>query len=89
VRIVAVAYMIFPCIGILLSFLSGVGDTIPVMIIEIGHMWVIMVPLAYLIPRFTSMGVYGVRWAMVIGVFAGASAMLIYFIKGRWKLKRV
>jgi len=61
VRIAAVAYIIFPCIGILLSFLSGVGDTVPVMIIEIGHMWVIMVPLAYLIPRFTSMRVYGVR----------------------------
>ena len=89
VRIAAVGFMVFACIGILLGFLSGVGDTLPAMIIEIGHMWLLMVPLAYLIPRFTNMGVYGIRWAMVIGVFVGASAMLAYFITGRWKLKRV
>lgn len=88
-RIAAIGYMIFPVIGILLNFLSGVGDTWPAMMIEIGHMWVIMIPLAYLIPRFTDMGVYGIRWAMVIGVFVGAAAQLTYFIKGRWKLKRV
>ncbi|MBW1764608.1 MAG: MATE family efflux transporter, partial [Deltaproteobacteria bacterium] len=88
-RIAAIGYMVFSFIGILLNFLSGVGDTVPAMVIEIGHMWVVMIPLAYLLPKFTNMGVYGIRWAMVIGVFVGAAAQLIYFVKGRWKLKRV
>ena len=86
-RIAAIGYMVFSFIGILINFLSGVGDTLPAMMIEIGHMWLVIVPLAYLLPKLTNLGVYGIRWAMVIGVFVGAAAQLIYFVKGRWKLK--
>jgi putative MATE family efflux protein len=88
-RIAAIGYLVFAFIGILLNFLSGVGDTLPAMIIEMGHMWLIIIPLAYLLPKLTDLGVYGIRWAMVIGMFVGAAAQLTYFVKGRWKLKRV
>jgi putative MATE family efflux protein len=88
-RIAAIGYMVFAFIVTFLNFLSGVGDTLPAMIIEMGHMWLVIIPLAYLLPKLTDLGVYGIRWAMVIGMFVGAAAQLIYFVKGRWKLKRV
>jgi len=61
----------------------------PAMLISLMMIWIVQVPLAYLLPRWTDFGVYGVRWALVIGIFAGAVAYIIYFQIGRWKQKRV
>jgi len=30
-----------------------------------------------------------VRWAIVAGAFAGALALMAYFLKGRWLAKKV
>jgi len=74
--------------------LFWVGKLGPVAIAGVGIggiaiMLVITMPLAYLLPQITDAGVYGIRWAMVAGMVAGAVAFLIYFRTGRWKRKRV
>jgi Na+-driven multidrug efflux pump len=69
--------------------LSGAGDTMPAMLISLMMIWVVQLPLAYFLPRLTDFGVYGVRWALVIGIFAGAVAYIVYFHIGRWKRKMV
>ncbi|MFC2007532.1 MATE family efflux transporter [Chloroflexota bacterium] len=88
-RIAVVTYLVASFIAIFQNVLSGAGDTIPAMIIEVGHMWLVTVPLAILLPRITGLGVYGIRWAIVAGVMVGAVAYLIYFRTGRWKRKRI
>jgi putative MATE family efflux protein len=88
-RIAAVGYLVLASISVLKHVLGGAGDTVPAMIFEVGHLWAVMLPLAFLLPGFHNLGVYGIRWAIVIGVYAGAVAYLIYFQMGRWKLKRV
>jgi putative MATE family efflux protein len=88
-RIAAVGYLALASISVLKHVLGGAGDTIPAMIFEVGHLWVVMLPLAFLLPGFHNLGVYGIRWAIVIGIYAGAVAYLIYFQMGRWKQKRV
>lgn len=88
-RIGAVGYLVLGFIPIFMHCLSGVGDTVPPMIFEGVHMWMVILPLAFLLPRVTNLGVYGVRWAIVIGMFVGAIAYVIYFQLGRWKHKRV
>ena len=88
-RIAAVGYFVLASIAIFKHLLGGAGDTVPAMIFEVGHLWVVMLPLAFLLPGFHNLGVYGIRWAIVIGVYAGAAAYLIYFQMGRWKLKSV
>ncbi|MBW1863516.1 MAG: MATE family efflux transporter [Deltaproteobacteria bacterium] len=88
-RIATVGYMVLAFIGILNNFLSGAGDTLPPMFIGLGYMWLVIVPLAFLLPGFSSLGMWGIRWAIVIGMIVGATAMLIYFKSGRWKSKRV
>jgi putative MATE family efflux protein len=88
-RIAAAGYIIMGLINILSSNISGAGDTLPPMIISLGMLWVIMIPLAVVLSRHTSLGMYGVRWAIVISFAIGAVAYLAYFLSGRWKRKKV
>jgi Na+-driven multidrug efflux pump len=88
-RIAAVGYLVLSSISVLKHVLGGAGDTVPAMIFEVGHLWAVMLPLAFLLPGFYNLGVYGIRWAIITGMYAGAAAYLIYFKMGRWKQKRV
>jgi len=88
-RIAAVGYLVLGLNAVMGQCLSGVGDTVPPMLVTILTIWVMQIPLSLLLPRVTDLGVYGVRWAMVIGMVAGAVAYIIYFRLGRWKRKRV
>ena len=74
---------------VLSQTISGTGDTFPPMLISILSLWVVQIPLAYLLPRSTGFGVYGVRWGMVWGVITAGVAFTIYFKLGRWKFKKV
>jgi putative MATE family efflux protein len=88
-RISTVGYLVLASISVFKHVLGGAGDTVPAMIFEVGHLWAVMLPLAFLLPGFFNLGVYGIRWAIVIGIYTGAAAYLIYFQTGRWKLKSV
>jgi len=88
-RIAVAGYLLLGLNAVLSQGLSGVGDTVPPMLATILTIWVVQIPLSVLLPRVTNLGVYGVRWAIVAGVVAGAIAYLIYFRMGRWKRKKV
>ncbi len=88
-RITIVTYMVFGFVQVLMQCLNGVGDTMIPMLVTLTTMWGIMVPLAYFLSRSTTLGVYGVRWAMVAGNVVRAIIYTIYFKKGRWKRKQV
>ena len=88
-RIAAAGYLMMALTVVLQQALSGAGDTMPAMLISMMMIWVVQLPLAYFLPRLTDFGVYGVRWALVIGIFAGAVAYIVYFHIGRWKRKMV
>jgi putative MATE family efflux protein len=74
---------------VVMNSLQGAGDTVPTMIIGIITTWVITIPLAYLLPRYTGWGAVGIRWAMTVSMLAGALANIVYFRTGRWKKRRV
>jgi len=69
--------------------ISGSGDTLPPMIITLAMLWVVQVPLALLLSRYTDLGAYGVRWAIAAGFISGAIAYIAYFWNGRWKHKKL
>ena len=68
---------------------AGVGDTFWAMVFSLITVWVVQVPLAFLLPGWTGLGVYGVRWAIVIAITVGGIAYTLYFRSGRWKRKRL
>jgi len=88
-RIATVGYLVLGLVIVFMQCLSGVGDTLPPMLISLVIIWVVQLPLAYLLPRVTEIGVYGVRWGMVAGMLVGATAFVTYFRLGRWKRKQV
>ena len=88
-RIAAAGYILMGLVFVLQESIAGAGDTLPVMLIIIAMVWLVQIPLAFLLPRVTDLGVYGVRWAIVAGLGAGALANITYFRLGRWQRKRV
>jgi putative MATE family efflux protein len=87
-RIQIVSYMVFGLVTVLSQCLNGVGDTMIPMLTVLITVWGVQVPLAYFLSR-TTLGVYGVRWAIVIAMVMRAVVYPIYFKWGRWKRKQV
>lgn len=88
-RIATAGYLMTAIVIVLQQAISGAGDTLPAMIFSMVTVWAVQLPLAYLLPRITDLGVYGVRWALVAGPLVGAVAYSVYFRSGRWKRKGV
>jgi len=86
-RIAVCGYLVLGFEAVFQQCISGSGDTFPPMLISILTLWAIQVPLASLLPDIAGLGVYGVRWAMVAGIFTGAVAYSWYFRRGRWQQK--
>lgn len=88
-RIATAGYLVFGIVTVLQDCIAGTGDTLPTMIVSIAMIWLVQLPLAYYLPGVANLGVYGVRWAIVAGIFAGAVFYIIYFKLGRWKAKKI
>ena len=89
-RIAAVSYLIgLSMVCVIREFLAGIGDTIPAMLFEVMNMWVVTLPLALILLRYTGLDIYGIRWAISIGTMVNGYAILAYFWMGRWKLKKL
>jgi putative MATE family efflux protein len=88
-RIGVLGYLLAAVVLVLQAAIAGAGDTLPNMIFSIAMIWLIQMPLAFILPKFGHLGVYGIRWAIVAGVAAGAVAYIVYFQLGRWKSKKV
>lgn len=88
-RIATAGYLVMYFVYILQNCISGAGDTLPSMIITLLMVWVVQLPFSFLLSRYTDMGMYGVRWSIVISFVVGAAAFTIYFWQGRWKRKKV
>ena len=89
IRIEAAGYLVMGFVAVLQMCISGAGDTLPPMLFSLLMIWVVLLPLAFFLPQITNLGMYGVRWAIVASVVAGAVAYATYFRLGRWKRKKV
>jgi putative MATE family efflux protein len=88
-RIATLGYLFIGINAALSNCISGAGDTLPNMVINIGMTWLAQIPLAYLLSHYTSLGFEGIRWAIGIAIAVGFIAYFIYFRTGRWKHKKV
>ena len=88
-RIQIAGFLVLGIAAVLTDCLNGVGDTMIPMLASLSSMWLVQVPMAFFLPRFTNIGVYGVRWAMVTALAVRAVTYIVYFRHGRWKRKTV
>ena len=74
---------------LLLAWPMVVMESLYVISQVVDMIWVVQLPLAFFLPRITTLGVYGLRWAIVASTLSAAIAYIAYFKLGRWKAKRV
>jgi Na+-driven multidrug efflux pump len=65
----------------------GAGATIVPMLITTLSLWVIRVPLAYLLSHY--FGTAGIWWSIPIAWTAGCIGAVLYYNSGLWKKHRV
>lgn len=85
-RIHIVGFLVFGFVIVLSQALNGVGETVVPMIVTLTTMWLVQVPLAYALSK-TGLGMYGVRWGIVIALVVRAATYITYFKLGKWKQK--
>jgi len=84
-KIVVIGFLIMGINMVIMQSLTGVGDTVPPMVMNIVMMWGVQIPLAFYLPKVTDLGVYAVPWAGVTSMYLGTICFIIYFRIGRWK----
>jgi Na+-driven multidrug efflux pump len=88
-RIQIVSYLVWGLVIVFTLSLNGIGDTMIPLLTNIVTMTGVQLTLAYYLPQWTGLGVYGVRWALVTGQLLRAIIYPLYFKSGRWKRKKV
>lgn len=88
-KIQIASYLLTGIGAIFMNVLNSVGDTLRAMLIDMANLWGVRIVLAYLLPKVTNLGVYGVRWAIVVDAVSSFIVFIIYFKAGRWKRKKV
>jgi putative MATE family efflux protein len=88
-RIQIAGYLVWGLVIALSMSLNGVGSTTVPMVTNLTTLWMVQISLAYFLPRYTGLGVYGVRWSIVIGLFIRAIIYPFYFLFGPWQHKKI
>ncbi len=85
--IVSSFYVVFSTMFIVGGVMRGAGDTLIPMFITLFALWIVRIPLAYILAP--KIGEIGIWWAIPIGWFFGMSLSYLYYLTGRWKTKTV
>ncbi len=85
-KVVSPSLLMFGLYFALTGAFQGAGDTKVILILAIFRLWVIRVPMAYWLAFNTSLGPMSIWIAMFASNFLTASAGIVYFKLGRWKL---
>jgi putative MATE family efflux protein len=71
------------------SGLTGAGDALSPMTINIGSLWLILLPLAWTLSWGAHMGPAGIWLGLGVGYLVSAVAMTWIFRRGHWKTKNI
>ena len=83
-RIVGSSYILFAIMFISNGVINGAGHTMTTMMISLVSLWVIRVPLAWIMSR-TNLGLTGVWISMPISFALALAISLSYYYSGKWK----
>jgi len=75
--------------GVINGVLRGAGDTKWVMYIQAIGMWLLRIPLSYILGIQLGFGIMGVWWAMTIDLFVRFILVVWRYRLGKWKTMQV
>lgn len=87
IYIVTPFYIVFSTMFILNGVLRGAGDTLVPMIITILALWVIRLPVSWLLSG--EIGSNGIWWGIPVAWIFGVVVSYFYYLSGRWKKRAV
>ncbi len=85
--IVSTFYFMFTLMFIYSGIMRGAGDTFFPMVFSLISLWIIRIPIAYLLSG--KIGAAGIWWAIPAGWLIGLMLSFFYYRTGRWKTKAV
>ena len=88
-RIIGSFYILFSLMFVINGLLRGAGDTLVPMFISLFSLWIIRIPVAWLLAKNPAIGVHGIWWSIPVGWFSGVILYYAYYRMGYWKKKAV
>ena len=88
-RIIGSFYTLFSVMFVFTGLLRGAGDTLVPMFISLFSLWLVRIPVAYLLSSNPKIGMNGIWWSIPIAWGAGLIVYYWYYRLGRWKTKAV
>jgi putative MATE family efflux protein len=85
--IISSFYILFSTMLTINGLLRGAGDTMIPMFISLFSLWIIRIPIAWLLSG--KIGETGIWWSIPIGWAFGTLVYYLYYLTGRWKSKVV
>jgi putative MATE family efflux protein len=89
IRIVAWSFGFIGLQFALMGVLRAAGEMIPAMVISLVSQWVLQIPLAFALSKYTSLGVAGIWWSTPIANVLACTAAWLWFARGSWKTRRL
>jgi putative MATE family efflux protein len=89
IRMLSIGYLAFSVNAVFDMAQTGAGDTLAPMMLNLISLWLVQVPLAYLLSRLVGLDANGIWLALTLGWMVQALLMGLRFRQGHWKLTRV
>lgn len=83
-RVISMSVVLFALFTVAVGAFQGGGDTRPVMFLNIGRLWGLRLPLAYLLAVVAGRGPDGIWWAMFVSNLVTALVGFAVLRRGRW-----
>lgn len=83
--ITATFYLLFSVMFTFNGVMRGAGDTLIPMFITLIALWLIRIPLAFLLSGI--IGTNGIWWSSPASWFTGMLFSILYYLTGKWKSK--
>ncbi len=86
-RIISMSVVLFALFTVTIGAFQGGGDTKPVMFLNIGRLWGLRLPVAYLLAIVLNWGPDGIWWSIFFSNLVTAVAGFLVLRRGRWLSK--
>ncbi len=83
-------YRVLMTLGMALDgALTGAGDTVSPMVVNIIALWLVQLPVAWFLAMYLGWQADGIWWALVVGMAVQAGLLVARFRQGRWQAVRI
>jgi Na+-driven multidrug efflux pump len=89
VRVLALSRLFLVLGTVMDSGLTGAGDTVSPMVINIVILWLVQLPVVWLLSGQLEWGVDGIWWGLVVSMGVQALLLAGRFWQGRWQKMRI